>query len=156
MTPLQLLNAVEAAGVTVARGGSYVDGRPWVEISSTTWLEIGKTGKFELYWNSRDGGPVNELDNLIELPRLLPRRLRTTGFKDLKRKPKAVAATRPEKSVKPKQDKTIRQMSGLIKAAVDAMTAIQADTNCLLDKKGIAQIVKAAVQLRDLGKKARS
>lgn len=165
MTPLQLLHAVEAAGVIVSRGGSYGDGRPWVEMSSTTWLEVGKSGKFELYWTSREGGPVNELDNLIELPRLLPRRLRANNHKDIKRKSKRSDLAQPVERVPVKHHvvgstptvgaKKTKQMSGLIQNVLNAITAIKNDNSTLLDKKGIAQIVKAAVELRDKGKMAR-
>jgi len=46
-------------------------------------------------------------------------------------------------------------MSGLIQNVLNAITAIKNDNSTLLDKKGIAQIVKAAVELRDKGKMAR-
>ncbi len=154
MTPLQLYKAVESAGVMVARGGSYEDGRPWVEMSSTTWLEVGKSGKFELFWSSRDGGPVNELDNLLDLPRLLPKRLRANHAKELPRRNAKIG--RQIKQSKPIVNKKTKQTSQSIAAVLAALTAVQQDVNSLLDKKGIAQIVKHAVELRDLGKKARS
>lgn len=167
MTPLQLLTAVEAAGVVVTRGGSYEDGRPWVDINSTTWLEVGRGGQFELYWVTHDTGPVNVLDDLLELPRLLPPRLRKQVAKHPTRaarrstaQPQARPQTRPPAArAGTRRGAGPRSGAGTlhpkIVAALTAMAAIAGCPDALRDKKAIAGVVKLAVVLRDSGKRRR-
>ena len=66
------------------------------------------------------------------------------------RKPSAVKA---EKA--PNEPRQAYEAVGLISAALEAIAAVTADDALLFDKKGIAQIVKAAVELREAGKTAR-
>jgi hypothetical protein len=63
------------------------------------------------------------------------------------------SATKTEKQAR--EPRAAYEPQGLILAALDAINAVRDDNDLLFDKKGIAQIVKIAVELRDLGKTAR-
>jgi hypothetical protein len=137
MTPLQLWRAVETAGVLINRGGAYEDGRPWIEFSSTTWLEIGKSGAFELYWSSRDGGPVNVLNNLIDLPRLLPKRMRANHAKEIKPKRNVVVKKEKQVSIKPVKQKVVHVVDCSVYEQLSCRKAITILINACLERRAM-------------------
>jgi hypothetical protein len=61
----------------------------------------------------------------------------------------------PKAEKEPREPRAAYEPGGLVLAALEAINAVRDDNDALFDKKGIAQIVKTAVELRDLGKAAR-
>ncbi len=61
----------------------------------------------------------------------------------------------PKTEQQPREPRAAYEPSGLVLAALEAINAVREDNDALFDKKGIAQIVKTSVELRDLGKAAR-